>query len=176
MALLQDLETKPRYQVVGKTHPKVAEQDGEAYRVGLEERAAELGVSDLVEFDDSYSDRAELQRKIAAAHVVVLPYDSEDQVTSGVLIEAVASSKAVISSSFPHAVELLGGGVGLLVPRQDPEAIAAALRRVLTEPSLHERMVARATALAPSLSWTAVGGQYRSLAGKLVGGRATAVA
>ncbi|MEJ7764867.1 MAG: glycosyltransferase [Acidimicrobiales bacterium] len=176
MALLQDLEPKPRYQVVGKTHPKVAEQDGQAYRNCLEERAAELGVSDLVEFDDSYSDRAELQRKIAAAHVVVLPYDSEDQVTSGVLIEAVASSKAVISSSFPHAVELLGGGVGLLVPRQDPEAIAAALRRVLTEPSLHDRMVAGAASLAPSLSWTAVGGQYRSLAGKLISGRATAVA
>ena len=176
LGLLKDLDTQPRYQVVGKTHPKVLEQDGEAYRAELEDRAAELGVAHLVEFDDSYSDRAELQRTIAAAHVIVLPYDSEDQVTSGVLIEAVASSKAVISSSFPHAVELLGGGVGLLVPRQDPEALATALRRVLTEPGLHDRMVAKAAALAPSLSWTAVGGQYRSLADKLLGGRASAVA
>ncbi len=176
MAQLQDLDPRPRYQVVGKTHPKVLEQDGEAYRTGLQERAAELGVADLVEFDDSYSDRAELQRTIAAAHVIVLPYDSEDQVTSGVLIEAVAAGKAVISSSFPHAVELLGGGVGLLVPRQDPDAIADALRRVLTEPSLHERMVSGAAAVAPSLSWTAVGRQYRSLADKLLGGRASAVA
>ncbi len=176
MAQLKDLDPQPRYQVVGKTHPKVLEQDGEAYRSTLQERAAELGVADLVEFDDSYSDRAELQRTIAAAHVVILPYDSEDQVTSGVLIEAVAASKAVISSSFPHAVELLGGGIGLLVPRQDPDAIAAALRRVLSEPSLHERMVAGAAAVAPSLSWTAVGGQYRSLADKLLGGRASAVA
>ncbi|MEO5678686.1 MAG: glycosyltransferase [Acidimicrobiales bacterium] len=176
MALLTDLDVPPLYQVVGKTHPKVLEQHGEAYRSALQDRADELGVSELVEFVDSYSDRADLQRRIAAAHVVVLPYDSEDQVTSGVLIEAVASSKAVISSSFPHAVELLGGGVGLLVPRQDPEAIAAALRRVLTEPSLHERMVSGAAALAPSLSWTAVGAQYRSLADALVTRRATAVA
>jgi len=176
MAQLKDLDPQPRYRVVGKTHPKVLDQDGQAYRTRLEERAAELGVADLVEFDDSYSDRAELQRTIAAAYVIVLPYDSEDQVTSGVLIEAVAASKAVISSSFPHAVELLGGGVGLLVPRHDPDAIAAALRRVLTDPSLHERMVAGAAALAPSLSWTAVGGQYRSLADKLLSSRATAVA
>jgi len=176
MSMLEDLETQPLYQVVGKTHPKVLEQNGQEYRTKLEERAGELGVAHLVEFDDSYSDRAELQRKIAAAHVVILPYDSEDQVTSGVLIEAVASSKAVISSSFPHAVELLGGGVGLLVPRQDPGAIAAALRRVLTERDLHERMVTGAKALAPSLSWTAVGSQYRALADKLLSGRATAVA
>ncbi|MFP5377637.1 MAG: glycosyltransferase, partial [Acidimicrobiia bacterium] len=116
------------------------------------------------------------QRTIDAAHVIVLPYDSEDQVTSGVLIEAVAAGKAVISSSFPHAVELLGTGVGLLVPRQDPDAIAEALRRVLTEPSLHQRMVAGAAAIAPSLSWRAVGGQYRSLADELLSNRATAVA
>lgn len=176
MAQLKDMDSPPHYQVVGKTHPKVLEEHDESYRNHLEERAAELGVADLVEFIDGYSDRDELQRRIAAAHVVVLPYDSEDQVTSGVLIEAVASSKAVISSSFPHAVELLGGGVGLLVPRQDPDAIAAALRRVLTEPGLHDRMVAGAAALAPSLSWTAVGRQYRELADKLLDGRATAVA
>lgn len=176
LAQLKDLDNPPRYQVVGKTHPKVLELHGEGYRSSLEERAAELGVDHLVEFVDSYSDRAELQRRIAAAHVVVLPYDSVDQVTSGVLVEAVASSKAVISSSFPHAVELLGGGVGLLVPRHDPDAIAAALRRVLCDPALHQRMVAGAAALAPSLSWTAVGGQYRSLADTLQRGRATAVA
>lgn len=176
MAQLKDVEGPPRYLVVGKTHPKVLEERGDGYREDLLRRAEELGVADLVEFDDSYSDRAELQGKIAAAHVVILPYDSEDQVTSGVLVEAVASSKAVISSSFPHAVELLGGGVGLLVPRKDSDAIAEALRRVLTEPDLHEKMVAGAKALAPSLSWTAVGGQYRSLAEKLLRGRASAVA
>jgi len=176
MAQLKDLDIAPRYQVVGKTHPKVLEEHGEQYRSSLEDRAAELGVAHLVEFVDNYSDRAELQRRIAAAHVVVLPYDSVDQVTSGVLVEAVASSKAVVSSSFPHAVELLGGGVGLLVPRHDPDAIADALRRILSDPALHQRMVDGAAALAPSLSWTAVGGQYRSLADNLLRGRATAVA
>ena len=176
LSFLRDLDVAPRYQIVGKTHPNVVENDGESYRAALEARAAELGVADLVEFDDSYSDRDALQRTIAAAHIVLLPYDSVDQVTSGVLIEAVAAGKAVISSSFPHAVELLGGGVGLLVPRHDAEAIATALRRVLTEPGLHERMVAGAAAVAPSLSWRAVGRQYRSLASSLLAGRGEAVA
>lgn len=176
LSFLRDLDVAPRYLVVGKTHPNVQEKDGESYRSDLEGRAAEIGVADLVEFDGSYSDRDDLQRTIEAAHVVLLPYDSSDQVTSGVLIEAVAASKAVISTSFPHAVELLGGGVGLLVPRQDPEAIAHALRRVLTEPGLHERMVAGAAAVAPSLSWTAVGSQYRSLASSLLAQRGEAVA
>jgi len=176
MASLRDLDPKPRYLIVGKTHPNVLEDDGEAYRDELQARAERLGVGDLVEFQDSYSDRDALQRTIAGAHLVLLPYDSVDQVTSGVLIEAVAASKAVISSSFPHAVELLSGGVGLLVPRHDPDAIADAVRRVLTEPGLHERMVAGAADLAPSLSWEAVGEQYRSLAATLLGARGEAVA
>lgn len=176
LAFVRDLDVPPRYLIVGKTHPNVLESDGEAYRDELLGRARELGVADLVEFQDSYSDRAALQRTIAAAHIILLPYDSVDQVTSGVLIEAVAASKAVISSSFPHAVELLGGGVGLLVPRHDPEAIANAIRRVLTEPGLHERMVAGAAAVAPSLSWSAVGGQYRDLASSLLSHRGAAVA
>jgi len=176
LAFLRDLDVPPRYLVVGKTHPNVIENDGEAYREELEARAGELGVSDLVEFEADYSDRDALQRTIEAAHLVLLPYDSVDQVTSGVLIEAVAASKAVISSSFPHAVELLGGGVGLLVPRHDPEAIADAVRRVLTEPGLHEKMVSGAAALAPSLSWTAVGEQYRKLATTLLTARGEAVA
>ena len=176
MAHLRDLEERPLYRIVGKTHPKVLEEDGDAYRESLRRRAEELGVEDLVEFEDSYNDRDELQRTIAGAHVILLPYDSPDQVTSGVLIEAVASSKAVISTSFPHAVELLGTGVGLLVPRQDPGAIADALRRVLTDPALHGRMVDGAAALAPSLSWTSVGDQYRSLASNLLSARGVAVA
>lgn len=176
MAHLRDLDPAPRYLVVGKTHPKVLEDDGEAYRDSLRARAARLDVDDMVVFDDDYHDRDELQRIIAAAHVILLPYDSVDQVTSGVLIEAVAGSKAVISSSFPHAVELLGTGVGLLVPRQDPAAIADALRRVITEPGLHGRMVAGAAEVAASLSWSSVGGQYRTLASRLHGHRGEAVA
>ena len=174
MVSLRDLDVVPRYLIVGKTHPNIQAQDGEAYRNGLKARANKLGVGDLVEFQDGYSDRATLQRITADAHLVLLPYDSVDQVTSGVLVEAVAAGKAVVSSHFPHAVELLGSGTGLLVPRHDPEAIAQAVRRVLTEPGLHQQMESGAADLAPNLSWTAVGEQYLTLASALLSAEAVA--
>jgi glycosyltransferase involved in cell wall biosynthesis len=99
--------------------------------------------------------------------VVLLPYDSPEQVTSGVLIEAVTAGKPVVSTSFPHAVELLGGGAGLLVDRKDPAGIARALQRVLTEPGLSARMSRYSADLAPQLLWPAVARSYRELAASL---------
>ena len=98
------------------------------------------------------------------AEVILLPYDSREQVTSGVLVEAVTAGKPVVATAFPHAVELLSSGAGILVERQNPEAIAAALRRVLTEPGLAEGLAAEADRLSPSLLWSSVAQQYRDLA------------
>jgi glycosyltransferase involved in cell wall biosynthesis len=96
--------------------------------------------------------------------VILLPYDSHEQVTSGVLIEAVASLTPVVSTAFPHAVELLAGGVGLLVPHASPDAIGAALRQVLTQPAHAAGMVANAARVAPAMDWSAVADRYRDVA------------
>jgi glycosyltransferase involved in cell wall biosynthesis len=176
LAELRDLEPEPRYLVVGETHPRVAEREGESYRHGLMDRATRRGVSHLVEFDDRYLSIAALGRLVAQADVVILPYDSREQVTSGVLVEALASGKPVIATGFPHAVETLGGGTGLIVPHGDSAAMAAALRRVLTEPGLAARLGAAAAALAPQLLWPAVADRYRTLAVELVEERDVAVA
>jgi glycosyltransferase involved in cell wall biosynthesis len=130
----------------------------------LAAHARELGVEDLVRFDARYLATEELRRVVEAADIVLLPYDSTDQVTSGVLVEAVTAGKPVVSTGFPHAVELLSSGAGLVVPRHDAAAIASALRRVLTEPGLAARMSAEAARLAAQLSWSAVAQQYRDLA------------
>lgn len=176
LALLRDLRPAPRYLIVGKTHPKVLETDGERYREGLAEQAEALGMSGMVEFNPSYLSVDALEAIVRDADVVLLPYDSPDQVTSGVLIEAVAAGKPVISSRFPHAVELLGGGAGLLVPHRNPEAIAAAIARVLTHPAQRAAMTAEATRLAPQLGWPAVAAQYRALASRVIAARVTNVA
>lgn len=176
LAELRDLNPEPRYLVVGETHPKVVERCGESYRHGLIDRAARRGVGHLVEFDDRYLSIAALGRLVAQADVVILPYDSREQVTSGVLVEALASGKPVIATGFPHAVELLGGGAGLIVPHGESAAMAAALRRVLTEPGLAARLGAQAAALATQLLWPAVADRYRSLAAELVEARDVAVA
>jgi glycosyltransferase involved in cell wall biosynthesis len=167
IALLGDCGLHADYQVAGQTHPRVLDRDGEAYRQALEARARTQGVADRVHFDSRFFPADALARLIHAADVVLLPYDSPEQVTSGVLIEAVTAGKPVVSTRFPHAVELLGGGAGLLVDRQDPAGIAAALRRVLTEPGLSERMSSCSADLAPNLLWPAVARSYRELASVL---------
>lgn len=167
MASLVDLGPRPLYVVAGQTHPRVLEREGERYRRRLQAAAEDFGVAGDVVFDDRYLDAAQLHRLVRSADVVLLPYDSVEQVTSGVLIEAVAARRPVVSSSFPHAIELLGDGAGLLVDRKDPAALAAALRRVLTEPGLAARMSDRSAELAPELSWRAVAGRYLEAADSL---------
>jgi len=164
MAHLSDVRPAPRYRVVGQTHPRVLERHGERYRDGLIARADRLGLTDSVQFDARYLARPELHSLVQQADVVLLPYDSREQVTSGVLIEAITAGKPVVSTGFPHANELLSSGAGLVVDRQDPAGIAAALRRVLTEPGLAARMGAEASRIAPELLWPAVAEQYRAAA------------
>jgi glycosyltransferase involved in cell wall biosynthesis len=176
LAELGELPEPPRYLIVGQTHPRVLEREGEAYRDRLRARAEELGVRHLVAFDATYHDGDELRRIVRGADVVLLPYDSREQVTSGVLTEAVVAGKPVISTAFPHARELLGDGTGLLVPQGDPHAMAHALRRVLTEPDLMAAMGERARAIAPTLHWSAVTDRLVELARELHSARVRSVA
>ena len=168
LARLQSLDPAPVYTVAGRTHPKVVEQHGEAYRASLHQLGASLGVAHRVRYESSYLDDAALGALIRSADVVVLPYDSTEQVTSGVLVEAVAAGIPVVATAFPHAVELLTDGPGLLVPHRDPVALAAAIRRVLTEPDLAARLAGRTQRLAPVLRWPAVAGRYEALARRLL--------
>ena len=166
MVGLRDLQ--PRYLVMGRSHPKVVQRDGEAYRDGLAQRARDAGVHDIVELDDRYLGVGELAELVRQADVVLLPYDSREQVTSGVLIEAVAAGRPVVSTAFPHAIELLADGTGLLVPQRDPEALEAALRRVLSEPGLARELAEQAALKAPELLWASVADRYRTIAAAAV--------
>jgi glycosyltransferase involved in cell wall biosynthesis len=161
---VRHLLPRPRYVIAGQTHPKVLAEHGEAYRLMLYARVRAFGLAGLVAFERGYLDQTRLERLIARADVVVLPYDSPDQVTSGVLVEALAAHKPVIATTFPHAVELLGGGAGLLVPHRDGPAIGAALKRVLTEPGLVGGMSEAARRISQGSNWSAVAECYRALA------------
>jgi len=171
LAHLRDLVPEPRYLIAGQTHPKVLERDGEAYRESLMQRAVVRGVAGMVRFDPTYRDSSSLVNLVHSADVVVMPYDSSEQATSGVLIEAVAALRPVVATRFPHARELLSNGSGLLVDHRDPVGIAAALRRVLTEPGLAARMSASAARIAPGLAWTGIAERYRIMAESLLAAR-----
>jgi glycosyltransferase involved in cell wall biosynthesis len=168
MALLADVRPRPSYLVAGTTHPKVQAHDGEAYREMLMRRCWRTGASRSVSFDDSYRDLPALTRLISGADLVVLPYDSDDQVTSGVLVDAVACGRPVVATAFPHAIELLSGGAGVVVPQCDAGALADVVRSVVDHPALLEQMAAECRRLAPELSWPAVARRYDELATSLL--------
>jgi glycosyltransferase involved in cell wall biosynthesis len=161
---LRNVHPRPAYIVAGQTHPRVRQEQGEAYRLHLSQRARAVGVADQVRFAASYLDQVALTRLVDRADVVLLPYDSREQACSGVLVEAIAAGKPVVATAFPHAVELLSGGAGIVVPQYDSSAIGAALHTVLTEPGRAEGMAAAARQLAPSLTWQTVAARYHELA------------
>jgi polysaccharide biosynthesis protein PslF len=168
MVGLKDIDPPPRYVVAGSTHPKVLSADGETYRDMLTARARSQGLASSVTFDPAYRDLPSLTALIQDASVVVLPYESRDQVTSGVLVDAIAAGRPVVATAFPHAVELLSSGAGLVVPHGDATALGAALRLFLTEPGRAASMAREAARLAPGFGWPAIGRQYADLAESLL--------
>ncbi len=164
MALLQDLDPAPVYRVLGQTHPKVVIDQGEQYRRSLSLLVDELGIKGDVQIDGRYRESAELALEVAAADLVLLPYESRDQATSGVLVEAVAAGKLVIATRFPHSIELLSQGGGVLVGHENPAEIAEAIRSALDDPAraIAAQAVARESARANS--WGVVAETYKALA------------
>ena len=156
---LRDLTPKPIYQIVGRTHPNVARAQGFAYRQSLESLASDLGVEDMVDFVDRYLGESELQGMVQRSGVVIVPYDNREQISSGVLTEALAAGRPVVSTRFPYAEEMLGTGAGIVVDH-DREMLAAAIRRLLTEPGLYEACAQASHDMAGELAWPRVAEQY----------------
>jgi glycosyltransferase involved in cell wall biosynthesis len=164
---LRDLRPQPRYIILGKTHPKVQAAHGDDYLNGLKQLAHSLGLDDVVEFDSRYLDLDTLTTEVRSADFVLLPYESTEQVTSGVLVEAVAAGKPVVATAFPHAVEMLAVGAGTVVPHSDATAMAGALRDLLSDPEHAARMANVARSVATTLFWPAVAAQYEAIASRL---------
>lgn len=148
------------YIVLGATHPHVKERDGETYRVALENRARRLGVDSNIIFHNRFVSAGELAEFIAAADVYVTPYLKVEQITSGTLAYAVGSGKAVVSTPYSYARELLAEGAGVLVPWKDPGAIAGAIVDLLTDDAKRLAMSEKAAARGRAMTWPAVARQY----------------
>ena len=169
LAMVPDLRGQVKYVVAGQTHPKVLANEGEKYRKMLKTRAERLGIADMVEFDDQYRSLPSLMGLIRDATCVVLPYDSRDQITSGVLVDAVSAGRPVIATEFPHAVELVTSDIGIVVPHQDPVSVASAIRAVVQNPRLVESMSLATVPIARDHKWTTVAARYADLCGQIAG-------
>lgn len=151
------------YVVVGETHPDLLRSQGEAYRAGLIATVARLGLEDHVRFVDRYVGRVELTRWLEAADVFVTPYPNLDQIVSGTMSYAMGAGRAIVSTPYAYATELLADGRGVLVPPASPVALSAALNELLSDPALRAAIGRRAYAHSRRMVWSAVGAEYRDL-------------
>jgi len=148
------------YVILGATHPNLVRQQGEAYRDGLTARVQELGIEDHVVFFNQFVERATLLDFIAMCDVYVTPYLNEDQMTSGTLAYSFGLGKAVVSTPYWHAKELLSGGRGVLVPFRDVKAVSAEIAGLLTNDIRRHSMRKRAYAASRSMTWAQTAKRY----------------
>lgn len=148
------------YVVLGATHPHVRERRGESYRLMLAARARKLGVEDRVVFHDRFVSNGELVQFLAAADIYITPYLNEAQITSGTLAYAVGSGKAVISTPYVYARELLAEGRGVLVPWRDAGAIGREIIHLFEDGSHKQHLEERAAAFGVGMTWPDVGKRY----------------
>ena len=148
------------YVVLGATHPHIKERYGENYRESLERRAQSLGVESSMIFHNRFVSRGELVKFLSAADIYVTPYLKPEQSTSGTLAYAVGSGKAVISTPYLYARELLADGRGIFVPWRDSQTIARAVVDLLSNDTKRLALCARAAAYGRSMVWPAVARRY----------------
>lgn len=148
------------YVVLGQTHPNLLRDEGEAYRLGLERLAKDLGVQKHVVFFNRFVELEELMRFIGAADIYLTPYLTEAQITSGTLAYAFGAGNAVVSTPYWHAAELLTAERGKLVPFCDAKAIAAAVVELLRDEPLRHTMRKNAYKLGRDMIWSRVAQHY----------------
>jgi glycosyltransferase involved in cell wall biosynthesis len=141
------------YVVLGATHPNLVRHDGEIYREGLKRRARELGIESHVVFLDQFVDQATLLDFISMCDVYVTPYLDEAQMTSGTLAYSFGAGKAVVSTPYWHARELLAGGRGVLVPFGDAIATGKEVTELLTDDLRRHAMRREAYSYSRTMTW-----------------------
>ena len=151
------------YVVLGATHPNLVRHEGEAYRDRLIARVHELGVENHVAFLNQFVDQPTLLDYISMCDVYVTPYLNEAQMTSGTLSYSFGLGKAVVSTPYWHAKELLRDGLGILVPFKDPEATGIEVASLLTEDARRQSMRVRAYADSRSMIWAQSAKRYLAI-------------
>ena len=158
------------YVIVGATHPALVQREGEAYRISLVDRIRRLGMQGHVEFVDRFVGKRELSQWLEASDVFVTPYPNLGQIVSGTLSYAMGAGRAVVSTPYVYATELLAGGRGILVPPASVPDLAEALTNLLEDHALRGAIGRRAYDYSRGMVWSAVGAQYSALFSRVAAG------
>ena len=148
------------YVILGATHPNLVRQQGETYRDGLAARVKDLGIENHVVFFNQFVDQATLLNFISMCDVYVTPYLNEVQMTSGTLAYSFGLGKAVVSTPYWHAKELLSDGCGILVPFRDVKALSVEISGLLTNDIRRHAIRNRAYAASRSMTWVQTAKRY----------------
>jgi glycosyltransferase involved in cell wall biosynthesis len=148
------------YMISGVTHPHILRREGDVYRESLQQLAKDLGVEANVIFRNVFVSPQEMVELIGAADIYITPYKHREQVVSGTLAYALSAGKAIISTPYLHAIELLADDRGALVPFDNPEAVADKTIELLDHDTARHAMRKRAYLYARDMVWTRVAQKY----------------
>jgi glycosyltransferase involved in cell wall biosynthesis len=151
------------FAVLGATHPEVKRREGEAYRHMLQRKARDLGVANNIVFYNQFIDTPTLLAFLSAADIVVTPYLGRDQIVSGVLSYALGAGKAIVSTPYWYAEEMLADGHGVIVPFRDAESTGEAIVDLLSNDNERNAMRKRAYLRARPMVWSQVASRYLRL-------------
>ncbi|OGR22450.1 MAG: glycosyl transferase family 1, partial [Desulfobacterales bacterium RIFOXYA12_FULL_46_15] len=148
------------YIILGRTHPHVLKSQGESYRIMLQQMVHKLGISRQVIFQNSFVALRELGEFLGIADIYISPYPQEAQITSGTLAYAMGTGKAIISTPYWYAVEMLADGRGKIVPFRDPDALAEQINALLDNDNERHAMRKKAYTFTREAVWTEVSQRY----------------
>jgi glycosyltransferase involved in cell wall biosynthesis len=151
------------YLVLGATHPEVKRNFGEAYREYLMNKVSELGLDNNVIFHDKFVQKRELYEYILASDIYVSPYLPKEQVVSGALSYAMGMGKAIVSTPYWYAQEMLRDGRGILVDFKDSKGFSASLMHLIENPEECNRMRRKAYDFGRQMTWKSVGSEYTDI-------------
>ena len=161
-ALPQTLREHPEilYLVIGETHPEVRKREGEAYREFLLNQAETLGVEKNVRFVNRFLRENELISYLQATDIYIVPYPNREQVSSGTLSYALSTGKAIITTPFLHAEEVISAGAALRSEFKDPRSIAEALDILINDDQIREKYSRTAYEYSRAMIWPSVAMRY----------------
>ncbi|HDS11489.1 MAG TPA: glycosyltransferase [Candidatus Wirthbacteria bacterium] len=149
--------------ILGQTHPKLLQSEGEDYRISLQRLATEIGVEKHVSFQNRFVTIEDLKEFLIMADIYIIPYLDEQQIVSGTLAYSFGAGNAIVSTPFWHAQELLADGKGVLVPFKNKKAISKAIIELLNNPAARNAMRKQAFLLSRKMTWPYIVKNYQKI-------------
>ncbi|HEX3011509.1 MAG TPA: glycosyltransferase family 4 protein [Syntrophomonadaceae bacterium] len=164
-AVKEVVEVYPQvcYLILGQTHPMLKKTEGESYRHMLEEAVVSLGLENHVTFVNKFLSTTELGEYLYLTDIYLSPYPDKNQAVSGTMAFAIGCGRAIVSTPYAYAAEVLSGGRGLLTDSPDPGEMAALIKNILGSPGLKAELKQKAWELGQTWLWPCIGRQYRGI-------------